>query len=124
MPIPFIMPKMDMDQESVTITEWLKQEGETITKGEPVIVVETDKLTSEIEAPATGTLASILYHKHEEAPVTQVVAYILAEGETIADLPAPEKPEEVEAKAAEESPAQQASAPVQPSLPDCPKTSC
>lgn len=113
MPIPFIMPKMDMDQESVTITEWLKQEGETITKGEPVIVVETDKLTSEIEAPATGTLASILYHKHEEAPVTQVVAYILAEGETIADLPAPEKPEEVEAKAAEESPAQQASAPVQ-----------
>jgi len=97
MPTPFIMPKMDMDQESVIINEWLKQEGDSVEKGEPVIVIETDKITSEVEAPASGTLARILYANNEEAPVTQVVAYILEEGETEADLP--EAPGESEPKA-------------------------
>lgn len=87
MPTPFVMPKMDMDQEVVTIIEWLKKEGEKITKGEPVVTVETDKITSDIEAPETGILVSILYHENEEAPVTKVVAYILAEGESLSDLP-------------------------------------
>jgi pyruvate dehydrogenase E2 component (dihydrolipoamide acetyltransferase) len=87
MPTPFIMPKMDMDQEVVTIIEWLKKEGEKITKGEPVVTVETDKITSDIEAPETGTLVGILYHENEEAPVTKVVAYILAEGESLSELP-------------------------------------
>ena len=87
MPTAFIMPKMDMDQEVVTIIEWLKKEGEKITKGEPVVTVETDKITSDIEAPETGTLVGILYHENEEAPVTKVVAYILAEGESLSVLP-------------------------------------
>ncbi|MDF1520310.1 MAG: dihydrolipoamide acetyltransferase family protein [Brevefilum sp.] len=87
MPTPFIMPKMDMDQESVFIVEWLKKEGELVEKGEPVIIVETDKITSEVEAPASGKLAHILYGENVEAPVTEVIAYILAEGESEADLP-------------------------------------
>jgi len=90
-PTPFIMPKMDMDQETVTINEWLKKEGDAIQKGEPVLVIETDKITSEVEAPASGTLARILYGENEEAPITEVVAYILQENETEADLP--ERPE-------------------------------
>jgi pyruvate dehydrogenase E2 component (dihydrolipoamide acetyltransferase) len=93
MPTPFIMPKMDMDQEVVTIMSWLKKEGDRIEKGEPVIEVETDKIASEIEAPESGILANILYHENEEAPVTKVVAYILKEGETLEDIPAEkEKP--------------------------------
>ena len=87
MPTPFIMPKMDMDQESVFIVEWLKEEGEHVEKGEPVIVIETDKITSEVEAPATGILGGVLYGENVEAPVTEVIAYILQEGETEADLP-------------------------------------
>jgi len=87
MPTPFIMPKMDMDQETVTIIEWLKKEGDKVEKGEPVIVIETDKITSEVEAPASGKLAGILYKENEETPVTKVVAYILADGESEADLP-------------------------------------
>jgi len=87
MPTPFIMPKMDMDQETVTINEWLKKEGEVVQKGEPVLVIETDKITSEVEAPASGTLARVLYGENEEAPVTEVIAYILNESETEADLP-------------------------------------
>ncbi len=86
MPIPFIMPKMDMDQEFVTITSWLKNEGDRIEKGESVIEIETDKIASEIEAPESGILAKILYHENEEAPVTKVVAYILKEGESLDDL--------------------------------------
>jgi len=87
MPTPFIMPKMDMDQESVIIAEWLKQEGEKVEKGEPVILIETDKITSEVEAPASGRLARVLYEENSEVPVTKVIAYILDEGETDADLP-------------------------------------
>lgn len=96
MPIPFIMPKMDMDQESVVIIEWLKKDGDQVQKGEPVIVVETDKITSEVEAPASGLLAGLLYQENDVAPVTKVVAYILKDGETVADLPKQEIPEEQE----------------------------
>lgn len=104
MPTPFIMPKMDMDQESVFIVEWLKKEGEKVEKGEPVIMVETDKITSEVEAPATGKLARILYGENVEAPVTKVVAYILGEGETEADLP----PSEGEPSPAQKTESQEA----------------
>lgn len=91
MPIPFIMPKMDMDQEEAFIGQWLKKEGDHVEKGETVIIIETDKITSEVEAPATGTLARLLYHDNESVPVTTVVAYILEEGESEADLPGEEK---------------------------------
>jgi len=86
MPIPFIMPKMDMDQETVTIIEWLKNEGQLVQKGEPVIMIETDKITSEVESPASGRLVGIRYGNNENAPVTKVIAYILGEGETEEDL--------------------------------------
>lgn len=92
MPTAFIMPKMDMDQETVHINEWLKKEGDTVEKGEPVIVIETDKITSEVEAPATGKLAGIKYGENVDAPVTKVIAYILGEGETEADLPKETEP--------------------------------
>ncbi len=52
-----------------------------------MIIVETDKITSEVEAPASGKLARILYHENETAPVTKIVAYILQDGETEDDLP-------------------------------------
>jgi pyruvate dehydrogenase E2 component (dihydrolipoamide acetyltransferase) len=85
------MPKMDMDQEVVTIISWLKNEGDRIEKGESVIEVETDKIVSEIEAPESGILANILYHENDEAPVTKVVAYILKEGESLDSIPIGEK---------------------------------
>lgn len=87
MPTPFIMPKMDMDQEQVTIIEWLKKEGDDVKKGEPVLVIETDKITSEVESPDSGKLAGLLYKENEDAPVTEVIAYILKNGETESDLP-------------------------------------
>lgn len=93
MPIPFIIPKMDMDQESVVIARWLKGEGDYVKKDEAVIEVETDKITADVEAPASGILTHLLYNEGDTAPVTKVVAYILEEGETADNLPQETKQE-------------------------------
>lgn len=88
MPIPFIMPKFDMDQEQATISSWVKKEGDFVKFEETILVVETDKVAIDVPSPATGTLAGILYQDGEVVPVTQVIAYILKDGESKADLPA------------------------------------
>jgi pyruvate dehydrogenase E2 component (dihydrolipoamide acetyltransferase) len=87
MPIPFIMPKFDMDQEKATIISWSKQEGDFIKFEETVLTVETEKVAIDVPAPATGTLARILFKDGDVVPVTKVIAYILKEGESLADLP-------------------------------------
>jgi pyruvate dehydrogenase E2 component (dihydrolipoamide acetyltransferase) len=87
MPIPFIMPKFDMDQEKATIIAWSKKEGDYIEFDETILTVETEKVAIDVPAPATGTLARILFSDGDVVPVTQVIAYILKEGETLADLP-------------------------------------
>jgi pyruvate dehydrogenase E2 component (dihydrolipoamide acetyltransferase) len=76
-----IMPKLEMAQESATIIEWLKQEGDHIEKGEPFLVIETDKVTVELESPGSGLLSSVRGDPGEEIPVTQVIAYLLEPGE-------------------------------------------
>ena len=61
------MPKMGYDMEEGKILKWLKQEGDTVTKGEPIAEIETDKISIEIEAFASGVLAMILHGA--ESPV-------------------------------------------------------
>jgi pyruvate dehydrogenase E2 component (dihydrolipoamide acetyltransferase) len=87
MPIPFIMPKFDMDQEKATIISWSKKEGDLIKVDETILTVETEKVAIEVPSPASGTLARILFNDGDVVPVTNVIAYILKEGETVADLP-------------------------------------
>lgn len=76
-----IMPALGMSQEKGKILKWLKREGESVSKGEPLMEIETDKATVEVEAPATGILASVSATEGEEVPVAQVIALILAPGE-------------------------------------------
>lgn len=87
MPIPFIMPKFDMDQKAATVASWYKQEGEQVELDEPVLTVETDKVAIDVPAPATGKLVRITAQIGDVVPVTNVIAYILEKGETEADLP-------------------------------------
>lgn len=87
MPVPFIMPKFDMDQERATISSWVKKEGDFVKFEETILVVETDKVAIDVPSPATGILAGILYQDGDVVPVTQVIAYILKDGESKADLP-------------------------------------
>jgi pyruvate dehydrogenase E2 component (dihydrolipoamide acetyltransferase) len=81
MPVPVIMPKFEMAQESGKVLRWLKQEGEAVTKGEAILEVETDKVAMEVEAPASGTLVGIRVGPGAVVPIGQPIAYILLPGE-------------------------------------------
>ncbi|EFH87990.1 dihydrolipoamide acetyltransferase family protein [Ktedonobacter racemifer] len=76
-----ILPALGMSQDTGKIITWLKASGEQVTKGEPLVEIETDKATVEIEAPADGMLDQIIAGPGEEIPVGQVIATILAPGE-------------------------------------------
>jgi pyruvate dehydrogenase E2 component (dihydrolipoamide acetyltransferase) len=77
-----IMPALEMAQDKGKLLRWLKSEGSLVTQGEPIMEIETDKVTVEIEAPATGTLANVTAHEGDVVPVGQTIALILAAGES------------------------------------------
>src|SRR5215471_11113287 len=78
MSIQVILPALGMAQETGIIVRWLKAEGEQVAKGEPLVEVETDKATVEIEAPASGTLTNVNGAVGVEIPVGQVIASIMS----------------------------------------------
>jgi len=87
MPVPVIMPKFEMAQESGKVLRWLKREGEAVAKGEALLEVETDKVAMEVEAPASGTLVGIRVGPGEVVPIGQPIAYILLPGEVWTEGP-------------------------------------
>jgi pyruvate dehydrogenase E2 component (dihydrolipoamide acetyltransferase) len=78
------MPKFEMTQETGKVLAWLKNEGQMVEKGEPLLEVETDKVNQEVEAPASGILASIVAQPGQVVPIATPIAYILKPGETLA----------------------------------------
>jgi dipeptidyl aminopeptidase/acylaminoacyl peptidase len=85
-----IMPKWGLSMEEGLIAQWLKQEGEPVARGEPVVEVETEKMTNVVEAPADGVLARILYPEGSTVAVTRVIALIAAPGEAVPDVVVPD----------------------------------
>ena len=77
------MPALGMAQETGKLISWLKQEGERVTKGEPLMEIETDKATVEIEATASGTLGGVTAQAGVDVPVGQTIAWILGAGESL-----------------------------------------
>ncbi|MGH7931521.1 MAG: biotin/lipoyl-containing protein, partial [Candidatus Binatia bacterium] len=77
-----IMPALGVAQQTGTLLKWLKAEGQSVAKGEPLMEVETDKATVEIEAAASGVLANVTVSVGEAIPVGQRIAVIVAPGET------------------------------------------
>jgi pyruvate dehydrogenase E2 component (dihydrolipoamide acetyltransferase) len=75
------MPALGMAQETGRLVRWLKQEGDQVAKGEPLMEVETDKAIVEVESPASGTLAGITAAEGAEVAVGGAIAVILAQGE-------------------------------------------
>jgi pyruvate/2-oxoglutarate dehydrogenase complex dihydrolipoamide acyltransferase (E2) component len=59
-PVAVIVPQLGNAMEEVTVVEWYFDVGERVEEGEPIVMIEGDKAQSELEAPATGTLAEIL----------------------------------------------------------------
>lgn len=81
-----IMPQAGQDLETGVVRRWLKAEGDRIAKGEPLVEVETEKLTLEVEAPAAGVLLRILVPDNTEVPVLSAIAFIGEPGEDPAGL--------------------------------------
>jgi len=78
-----IMPALGVAQQTGTLLKWLKAEGQSVTKGELLMEIETDKATVEIEAAASGTLTQISAKAGDEVPVGRTIAVILAPGEAL-----------------------------------------
>ena len=82
MAISVVMPALEMAQETGKLISWLKQEGETVAKGEPLLEIETDKAVMEIESPGEGILAAVKAQAGTVVPVGQTIAWIVSPGET------------------------------------------
>ena len=74
-----------MAQDEGVLLRWLKEEGEMVQAGEPLMEVATDKVDVQVEAPASGLLTAVTAQEGDEIPVGQLIALIAAEGE---ELPA------------------------------------
>ena len=72
------MANLGYDMESGRVAQWLKQVGDGVERGEPLVEVETDKATVEMEATQSGTLVEIVAAEGAEVPVGGVIAYLEA----------------------------------------------
>ena len=75
------VPSLGMDMEEATILRWLVTEGAEVSKGDPVLEIETDKTSFEIEANSDGEIQDLQGEEGETLPVGAVLAYITAPGE-------------------------------------------
>jgi pyruvate dehydrogenase E2 component (dihydrolipoamide acetyltransferase) len=76
-----VMPALEMAQETGKLIAWRKKEGDHVTKGEPLLEIETDKAVMEVEATADGILAGITGVVGSDIPVGKTIAWIVAPGE-------------------------------------------
>jgi len=81
MAISVVMPALEMAQETGKLLAWRKKEGDRVTKGEPLLEVETDKAVVEVEAPSDGILAGVTAGVGDVIPVGQTIAWLVADGE-------------------------------------------
>jgi pyruvate dehydrogenase E2 component (dihydrolipoamide acetyltransferase) len=109
MPTEVKLPRLGQGMESGTIVKWLKSEGDAVQKGEALYELDTDKVTQEVEAEASGVLLKIAVAEGE-VPVGETIAFIGKEGE---DAPASaEKPAEAPKREPERAEGRQAAAEV------------
>ncbi len=106
------MPKMGFDMQEGTIVRWLKKPGDEVRRGEPIAEIETDKVTIEIEAFASGILTEIVVQEGQSAPVNAVIARL--DGGNGAQAPAPASPAPVAEAPASPAPVAETPAPVTP----------
>src|SRR5213593_893997 len=84
MPTNVIMPALEMAQENGKVLRWIKSPGDRVVKGESIVEIETDKVTVEIEAPASGILRDVSAQAGDVVPVGKTIALIFAGGELAA----------------------------------------
>ena len=128
MPIEILMPALSPTMEEGTLSKWLVKEGDTVSSGDLLAEIETDKATMEVEAVEEGTIAKILVGDGTDGvKVNAPIAILLEEDEDVSALdgytagggatPAAAKPEPAPAPKAAPTPAPQAAAPKATSAP-------
>ena len=108
MAVEVVLPALGLTVEKGTILKWLKREGDIVAKGESIYEVEADKVTTEVESPASGILKKILIPEGVEVPILTIVAVITERGESLPDkylTMGIQKPGEVEKVEKREEPA-------------------
>ncbi len=100
MAIEVVLPMLGITVEKGRILKWHKKEGERVLKGEVLFEVETEKVVTEVESPASGILGRILVQEDVEVPLLTVVALILEEGEELSIAPSELPPAAQELQAA------------------------
>lgn len=83
MAIEIIMPKLGVDMQEGEIIEWKKQEGDFVNEGDVILEMMSDKTSMELEAEESGVLLKIVHGNGATVPVTEIIAYLGAEGETV-----------------------------------------
>jgi pyruvate dehydrogenase E2 component (dihydrolipoamide acetyltransferase) len=95
------MPKMGDAMEEGTLVKWLKSEGDEVSEGDPIAEIETDKVTLELEAEDSGTLAQLIADEGQDIPVGEAIAFIAGEGEDVPERAAGGGAEEAEEEGGE-----------------------
>lgn len=80
------MPQMGADMTEGTVVKWFKSLGETVTRGDIIAEIETDKANVELEAYESGTLIKVIAEEGEVVPVGEVIALLGAENEAVPDI--------------------------------------
>src|SRR5699024_3651393 len=102
MPNEIFMPKLSSTMAEGTVIEWLKDEGEAVEVGEPILEIMTDKINIEVEAYHEGILLKTYFEADDVVPVNHVIGYIGGKDEEVPDtapgLSSEASPEESEGK--------------------------
>src|SRR5881296_1209458 len=80
MPVELVVPSVGESIVEVEIGDWLKREGQAVDQDEPLVVIETEKVTVELPAPVAGTITAMLKHKGDRANVGDVIGYMEGDG--------------------------------------------
>src|SRR2546428_9505026 len=81
MPTDIIMPALELAQETDRVVHWLRRAGDTVRKAERIVEIETDKVTVEIEAPASGVLRDVTAQEGDVVPVGRTIAIVVGADE-------------------------------------------
>lgn len=86
MAVKVIMPQAGQDLETGVVKQWLKAEGDPVSKGESLVQIETEKINLDVEAPAAGVLLRILVPNETETAIFSTIAIIGQPGEDISGM--------------------------------------
>src|SRR5499427_7810819 len=89
MPVEITVPTLGESVTTATVARWMKHEGEAVAADEPLVELETDKVTVEVSAPAAGVLAAISAPEGSEVPVGAVLGLLEAGASAAATAPKP-----------------------------------